>query len=94
MRRYTQPGVVRPAGDDLLSAAPSRGSTRIGPLSASVRVPALVVSPYTEATHVPQTLRDGKPEKMVSDHTSIIKTILLRFCCGELSRAGLPAGHP
>jgi phospholipase C len=36
-----------------------------------VRVPALVVSPFTERTSV---------SNVVYDHTSIIKTILLRFC--------------
>jgi phospholipase C len=35
------------------------------------RVPALVVSPWVERSHVSST---------VFDHTSIIKTILLRFC--------------
>jgi len=36
-----------------------------------VRVPALVVSPFTERASV---------SKVLYDHTSIIKTILLRFC--------------
>jgi phospholipase C len=38
-----------------------------------VRVPALVVSPFVEAGSV-------APREPVFDHTSIIKTILLRFC--------------
>ncbi|HEY8303541.1 MAG TPA: alkaline phosphatase family protein [Solirubrobacteraceae bacterium] len=42
-----------------------------------VRVPALAISPYIEAAHVPRAA-DG--EKAIFDHTSIIKTILLRFC--------------
>ena len=37
------------------------------------RVPALVVSPLVEAGSV-------APREPVFDHTSIIKTILLRFC--------------
>jgi phospholipase C len=59
-----------------------------------VRVPALVVSPWIEPRSVSATL---------FDHTSIIKTILLRFCPdalnepkhhhGLLARAGR-AGHP
>ena len=36
-----------------------------------VRVPAFVVSPFVER---------GKVSSMLFDHTSIIKTILLRFC--------------
>jgi phospholipase C len=39
--------------------------------SYGVRVPALVISPWTERTSVSNVLYD---------HTSIIKTILLRFC--------------
>ena len=39
--------------------------------SYGVRVPAIVVSPFTERASV---------SNMVFDHTSIIKTILLRFC--------------
>jgi phospholipase C len=38
-----------------------------------VRVPALVVSPFVEAGSV-------APREQVFDHTSILKTILLRFC--------------
>ena len=38
-----------------------------------VRVPALVVSPFVEAGSV-------APQEQVFDHTSILKTILLRFC--------------
>jgi phospholipase C len=45
-----------------------------------VRVPALIVSPWTEPGVVSHTL---------FDHTSIIKTILLRFCPDAL---GQPAG--
>ncbi len=44
-----------------------------------VRVPALVVSPWTEPGSVSHTL---------FDHTSIIKTILLRFCPDALGEAG------
>jgi phospholipase C len=46
-----------------------------------VRVPALVVSPWVEPGSVSAT---------VFDHTSIIKTILLRFAPGALSQ---PNGH-
>lgn len=42
-----------------------------------VRVPALVVSPWVEPRTVSKTL---------FDHTSILKTILLRFCPGDLTR--------
>jgi phospholipase C len=46
-----------------------------------VRVPALVVSPLIERGAVPGRERDGGGvEKIVFDHTSILKTILLRFC--------------
>lgn len=45
-----------------------------------VRVPALIVSPWTEPGVVSHTL---------FDHTSVIKTILLRFCPNAL---GQPAG--
>jgi phospholipase C len=47
-----------------------------------VRVPALIVSPWIEPRSVSHTL---------FDHTSIIKTILLRFCPDALDR---PEGHP
>jgi phospholipase C len=59
-----------------------------------VRVPALIVSPWIEPRSVSATL---------FDHTSIIKTILLRFCPGALNEPkpqhGLlararTAGHP
>ena len=40
-----------------------------------VRVPALIVSPWVEPGSVSHT---------VFDHTSIIKTILLRFCATDL----------
>jgi phospholipase C len=40
-----------------------------------VRVPAIIVSPWVERRSVSKT---------VFDHTSIIKTILLRFCAGAL----------
>jgi phospholipase C len=39
-----------------------------------VRVPALIVSPWVEAMSV-------APREPLFDHTTIIKTILLRFCC-------------
>jgi phospholipase C len=42
-----------------------------------VRVPALIVSPWVEPGSVSHT---------VFDHTAIIKTILLRFCPGALSK--------
>ena len=42
-----------------------------------VRVPALIVSPWVEPRSVSTTL---------FDHTSIIKTILLRFCPGALNQ--------
>jgi phospholipase C len=61
-----------------------------------VRVPAIIVSPWTEPRTVSHTL---------FDHTSIIKTILLRFCpqalhepqpakAGRGSRAGLGPQYP
>jgi phospholipase C len=58
-----------------------------------VRVPALVVSPW---------VRRGSVSKTLFDHTSIIKTILLRFCAGDLAKPGrlgailewLEEGHP
>ena len=59
-----------------------------------VRVPALIVSPWVEPGSVSST---------VFDHTSIIKTILLRFCPDALNKPkryrDLPArattaGHP
>ncbi len=57
-----------------------------------VRVPAIVVSPWTEPRSVSST---------VFDHTSIIKTVLLRFCPAALNypeQSGGPgrlrAGHP
>jgi phospholipase C len=58
-----------------------------------VRVPALIVSPWVQPRSVSKTL---------FDHTSIIKTILLRFCAADLKpreyRQGvlwrLKPGHP
>ncbi len=43
-----------------------------------VRIPALIVSPWVEP---------GSVSKTLFDHTSIMKTILLRFCPGALERA-------
>ena len=58
-----------------------------------VRVPAMIVSPWVEPGSVSHTL---------FDHTSIIKTILLRFCAADLKHRDrrerlstwLRAGHP
>jgi phospholipase C len=58
-----------------------------------IRVPALIVSPWVAARSVSKTL---------FDHTSIIKTILTRFCPAELAPPSgaeklvrwLEAGHP
>jgi phospholipase C len=58
-----------------------------------VRVPALIVSPWVQPRSVSKTL---------FDHTSIIKTILLRFCAADLQHRGRreslstwrKAGHP
>jgi phospholipase C len=58
-----------------------------------VRVPAMIVSPW-----VPP----GMVSKTLFDHTSIIKSILLRFCAADLKRRDrrerfatwLQAGHP
>jgi phospholipase C len=58
-----------------------------------VRVPALIVSPWAEPASVSHTL---------FDHTSVIKTILLRFCAADLKHRDrreslstwLRAGHP
>jgi phospholipase C len=52
--------------------------------SYGVRVPAIIVSPWVEPRTVSST---------VFDHTSIIKTILLRFCPGALQEPP-PAGGP
>jgi phospholipase C len=51
-----------------------------------VRVPALVVSPFTERASV---------SNMVFDHTSIIRTILLRFCAqnGQIPDMGARVNH-
>lgn len=48
-----------------------------------VRVPAFVVSPFCEA---------GAVSHSVFDHTSLIKTILLRFCRGP--KGGIPSQGP
>jgi phospholipase C len=52
-----------------------------------VRVPALVVSPFVEAR---STARDAAGERILFDHCSIIKTILLRHCLenGEIPDLG------
>jgi phospholipase C len=58
-----------------------------------VRVPAMIVSPWVPPRTVSKTL---------FDHTSIIKSILLRFCAGDLERRDrreristwLKSGHP
>ena len=58
-----------------------------------VRVPAMIVSPWVPPRIVSKT---------VFDHTSIIKSILLRFCAGDLERRDrrerlstwLKSGHP
>ena len=52
--------------------------------SYGVRVPAMVVSPWVEPASVTGTLLD---------HTSIIKTILLRFCPRALDPQPEPAGQ-
>jgi phospholipase C len=51
-----------------------------------VRVPALVVSPYSERASV---------SNVVYDHTSVIKTILLRFCAknGRIPDMGARVNH-
>ena len=48
-----------------------------------VRVPAIVVSPLVPPR---STARDGAGERILFDHTSIIKTILLRHCLDEEGR--------
>ncbi|HEV7482484.1 MAG TPA: alkaline phosphatase family protein [Solirubrobacterales bacterium] len=45
-----------------------------------VRVPALIVSPFVPPR---STARDAAGERILFDHTSIIKTILLRHCLDE-----------
>ena len=50
-----------------------------------VRVPAIIVSPWTEPRTVSHTL---------FDHTSIIKTILQRFCPGACDPLSGPAKRP
>jgi phospholipase C len=55
--------------------------------SYGVRVPALIVSPWTER---------GSVSNVVYDHTSIIKTILLRFCQrtnGQIPDMGARVNH-
>jgi phospholipase C len=42
-----------------------------------VRVPAIIVSPW---------VAQGRPESTIFDHTSIIKTVLLRFCRDQAGR--------
>lgn len=86
MRRYTRPGVVRPAGEVLLSAAPSRGSTRIGPLSAlGARTSAgglAIHAGYPRPADAPRRKAGEDRLRPHLDH----QTILLRFCCsGEQS---------
>jgi phospholipase C len=52
-----------------------------------VRVPAFVVSPWVDP---------GSVSSMIFDHTSLIKTILLRFCCdaaGNIPDMGSRVGH-
>ncbi|MDP9279792.1 MAG: hypothetical protein M3P00_10265 [Gemmatimonadota bacterium] len=52
-----------------------------------VRVPALIVSPWTQRSSV---------SNVVYDHTSIIKTILLRFCQradGQIPNMGARVNH-
>lgn len=52
------------------------------------RVPAIVVSPFTGAGAAFGSAQ-GSPRELVYDHTSLIKTILLRFAAGDFS--GMPA---
>jgi phospholipase C len=55
--------------------------------SYGVRVPALIVSPWTER---------GSVSNVLYDHTSIIKTILLRFCRnaqGQIPDMGARVNH-
>ena len=59
-----------------------------------VRVPAFVISPYVEAGSVAQSVRDGSAHKTVFDHTSIIKTILLRNCLEQAGGEGGAASIP
>jgi phospholipase C len=54
-----------------------------------LRVPAIVVSPFVEAGAV---AKDDSGESILFDHTSIIKTILLRFCAADLAKHGGPSG--
>jgi phospholipase C len=63
-----------------------------------LRVPALVISPYVESRSVAKV----NGESILFDHTSIILTILLKFCGGDLGRKKPPRrlfrwldfGHP
>ncbi len=52
------------------------------------RVPAIVVSPFAEPGAAYGSAQ-GSPVELVFDHTSLIKTILLRFAGGDFS--GMPA---
>ena len=61
--------------------APDDDPTMFG--SYGVRIPALIVSPWIEPLTVSHTL---------FDHTSIIKTILLRFCPDALKKPKLHQG--
>jgi phospholipase C len=71
--------------------APDDDSENFG--NYGVRVPAMIVSPWVPPRIVSKT---------VFDHTSIIKSILLRFCAGDLERRDrrerlstwLKSGHP
>jgi phospholipase C len=63
-----------------------------------LRVPALIVSPYVEQGSV---AKGPNGESILFDHTSLIKTILLKFCAGDLAQRGhsglfawLDLGHP
>ena len=66
---HVNPAKVAPAPQDDRAAD---GFNAYGP-----RVPAIVVSPWVEPR---STALDANGEKVVFDHTSLIKTILERFC--------------
>jgi phospholipase C len=72
-------------------AAPDDDPARFG--RYGVRVPALVVSPWVEQRSV--AMRDC--ERILFDHTSLAKTILLRFCPQALGEGERGVGallHP
>jgi phospholipase C len=81
---HFDPTTVPPPEDDRAA----EGFNRYGP-----RVPAIVVSPWVEPA---STARDANGERIVFDHTSLIRTILERFCRhddGSIPKMGKRVDH-